>query len=330
MAVAVKNAPEAPPQQRLDPVAIGSLMGSVYVLISLAVVFYAVPRLWGVAITPLMGEALSFVDAALRLLAVLGAGAGLVIFGQRLVGTSQPVGWRAGVFSCLVAIVVLGVFTLSLGLLLERSLGEQNRVVSVLTTVVVGLALFGLAGRALFGARAKKWLVQIEEQGWFTSTGYKRTQGQKVRRGTILGVLVLAGSGIYTLMSHKALEFGLPDANHWAVPIPFTEGLAITLLPDVRFTLPIVLAVASLWFAYRVVNYPVFADFLIATEAEMNKVSWTTRKRLFQDTVVVLTTVFLLTIFIFLVDVLWGWGLSGVGVLQVPEIQKQERQQIEF
>ena len=33
-------------------------------------------------------------------------------------------------------------------------------------------------------------------------------------------------------------------------------------------------------------------DFLIATEAEMNKVSWTTRKRLVKDTIVVLVTVF--------------------------------------
>src|SRR2546430_6963945 len=40
----------------------------------------------------------------------------------------------------------------------------------------------------------------------------------------------------------------------------------------VSITLPLLLAAASLWLAYRVVNYPTFADFLIATEAEMNKV----------------------------------------------------------
>ena len=34
------------------------------------------------------------------------------------------------------------------------------------------------------------------------------------------------------------------------------------------------LAVVGLWAAYRVVNLPAFADFLIAVEAEMNKVSW--------------------------------------------------------
>ncbi len=34
----------------------------------------------------------------------------------------------------------------------------------------------------------------------------------------------------------------------------------------------------ALWLAWRVVNVPSFADFLIATEAELNKVSWTTRR----------------------------------------------------
>ena len=68
----------------------------------------------------------------------------------------------------------------------------------------------------------------------------------------------------------------------------------------------------------------------IATEAEMNKVSWPARRRLVQDTIVVLTTVFLFTVFIFLVDVLWGWGLSKVGVLQVPEHQERTTQQIDW
>src|SRR5262249_16330336 len=83
--------------------------------------------------------------------------------------------------------------------------------------------------------------------------------------------------------------------------------------------LTLFLAAAGLWLAWRVVNYPVFADFLIATEAEMNKVSWTTRRRLVQDTIVVLTTVFFLTIFLFIVDVLWFKILSNpyIGVVRI-------------
>src|SRR5207302_4724455 len=91
----------------------------------------------------------------------------------------------------------------------------------------------------------------------------------------------------------------------------------VALLPHIRFTLPILLVAAGLWLSYRLVNFPAFADFLIATEAELNKVSWTTRRRLVQDTIVVLTTMLLLTVFLFVVDVAWGWLLSKVGVLQL-------------
>jgi preprotein translocase SecE subunit len=97
---------------------------------------------------------------------------------------------------------------------------------------------------------------------------------------------------------------------------PRHEG-GITLLPDLQFTVPLILAAASLWFAWRVVNYPTFADFLIATQAEINKVSWTTRRALIRDTIVVLVTLILLTVFLFVVDLFWSSVLSSryVGVL---------------
>ena len=78
-------------------------------------------------------------------------------------------------------------------------------------------------------------------------------------------------------------------------------------------------------------NYPAFADFLIATEAEMNKVSWTTRKKLVQDTIVVLVTLFLMTVFLLAVDILWikilTWRpLSVLEVDTSAERAKQHRE----
>src|SRR6202011_2512680 len=97
----------------------------------------------------------------------------------------------------------------------------------------------------------------------------------------------------------------------------------------ISLTLPVLMFFAALWFAWRLVNWPVFADFLIATEAEMNKVSWTTRKRLVQDTIVVLVTVFLLTTFLFVVDIVWIKVLSNpwVQVLHVDVKAEQQKQQ---
>jgi preprotein translocase SecE subunit len=101
----------------------------------------------------------------------------------------------------------------------------------------------------------------------------------------------------------------------------------IPLLPAVQFTVPLVLLAASIWLAWRMVNLPVFADFLIATEAEMNKVSWTTQKRLVQDTIVVLVTVVLMAGFLFSMDVMWKQLLSWkhIGVLVIPEDKGEKK-----
>jgi preprotein translocase SecE subunit len=69
----------------------------------------------------------------------------------------------------------------------------------------------------------------------------------------------------------------------------------------------------------------VFADFLIATEAELNKVSWTTRKRLYQDTIVVLVTVVLMAFYLFAMDQVWQHVLSWrpIGVIVMGEDDTQ-------
>jgi preprotein translocase SecE subunit len=87
---------------------------------------------------------------------------------------------------------------------------------------------------------------------------------------------------------------------------------------------PLLLAALAIWIAWRVVNFPTFADFLIATEAEVNKVSWTTRRRLIQDTIVVLATVILLTVFLFVVDQAWAFLLTKVGVIQLSPTAAQQ------
>jgi preprotein translocase SecE subunit len=319
MAVAVKTSPETAPQQPLNRLAVGSLVGTLYVLGCLAII-YSIPAVWGEVLSPAMvGAAGVFVDAALRLLLTLGVAAALVLLGRRLIGQNPPHGIRAGICFGILGVLIIGLFARGIGAILERNLGENGAIVGIALTAVVGLALLVAGGMAFFRSGVERWLVQIEDQGWFSVAAYKRMQGQRVRRGTILGILILAGSGIYTLLNHKILETA---AANWEVTLPFTRGKTLLLLPDVRFTVPLLLAAASLWFAYRIVNFPVFADFLIATEAELNKVSWTTRKRLVQDTLVVLVTMLLLTGFLFVMDSVWIKVLSfrWIDVLQTERV----------
>lgn len=369
MAVAVKNSPETSSPSVFSRLPAASLVGVVFVLGSLAIVFKVLPMLWWEEWALHLSRD-SFVNWGLLVVAMFGAAAGLCLLGSHLAGPEAPHGLRAGIFTGLVGLLVITLITQGIGLWIEswvlnaRPFGESSVSVGIGLTVLVGLVLLFLFVRLFFRPTFEQRLLSFEDQGWFTLAPYKRSQGQRVRRGTILGILVLVGCGIYTMLAHRTLETG---SQSWDLRIPFTgrvvvesaggvagltagdvldqftfrdltreTGLAnvqykvvyqppLTLLPGVKYTLPLLLAAAALWLAYRIVNFPVFADFLIATEAELNKVSWTTRRRLVQDTIVVLVTVVLLTVFLFFVDQLWAFILTRVGVLHInPSAQQQE------
>lgn len=111
---------------------------------------------------------------------------------------------------------------------------------------------------------------------------YKRTQGRITRQITFAALAAVIALGLVRL---SALQTG--------------QG------PTMQFALPIVLLVIGLWASYRLVNVPVFADFLIAVEAEMNKVSWPTRSELFRASMVVLIVIFSLAVLLWAFDLFW-------------------------
>lgn len=88
--------------------------------------------------------------------------------------------------------------------------------------------------------------------------------------------------------------------------------------PMYRLVIPGVLVGAGCWFAYRVVNLPSFADFLIGVEAEMTKVSWPTRTELVRGSMVVLFTIFFLAGLLYVYDFAWNQFFMWLGVLDVP------------
>jgi len=126
----------------------------------------------------------------------------------------------------------------------------------------------------------------------FRTNIYKRTQGRITRQVTWVAVVVVAAFGLYRLQA-MLIDYG----------------------PAIQFGAPGVLLVVTLWAAYRLVNVPSFADFLIAVEAEMNKVSWPTRQELFRSSVVVLVTIFSLTVVLFVFDLIWSWFFQRIGIL---------------
>jgi preprotein translocase SecE subunit len=80
----------------------------------------------------------------------------------------------------------------------------------------------------------------------------------------------------------------------------------------IHYWAPGLLLLAGAWLSYRLVNLPVFADFLIAVEAEMNKVSWPTRPELFRASTVVLILIFSLAMILGAYDFFWGYFIRRI------------------
>lgn len=122
---------------------------------------------------------------------------------------------------------------------------------------------------------------------------YKRSQGRIARQVTCLVIWIVMAIGAYRL---------------------YTVG---NLSMPYRYVIPAAVLVVGAWFGYRIVNYPSFADFLIAVEAEMNKVTWPTSTELVRSSVVVIVLIAGLTTVLFGYDTVWSALLKYI--LQVTK-----------
>jgi preprotein translocase SecE subunit len=313
MATAVEDLKNSTPVKPVSPLTSGA-MGAGLILAGLFVALYGLPQIWNSTLTPVLAPVSLLLDALLKLNAQLAIVAGFVALGNVALGANPPKGTRGAIGLILAFLIAIVFIVRAVGMNFEAPLGP------VITLVTLG-GLLGLSYRYLTATGGRKTMITLEEQGLFSLFNYKRNQGIKARRFTMIGLIVIGVTGIYSLSNQTVLE------GDWVLNLPYT-GLALTLLTDIRHSLPLALGVGVLWLSWRVVNMPAFADFLIATEAEMYKVSWSSRKRLIQDTIVVLVFVILMTLFLMLVDFFWGWVLSlrPIGVL--PERTKPNVQEV--
>jgi preprotein translocase subunit SecE len=130
---------------------------------------------------------------------------------------------------------------------------------------------------------------------------YKRSQGRLVRQLTCLAIWIafaLASYQMYHVLPYIYRDWFKADAPRALV-----------------YALPTLVLLAGLWLGYRIVNLPTFADFLIAVEAEMNKVSWPSRTELIRASMVVIILMFGLTLVLFFYDVILTTLLKAIGVV---------------
>lgn len=119
---------------------------------------------------------------------------------------------------------------------------------------------------------------------------YKRNQGRIARQVTCAAMWVIVALGAWRAWLTMSGDSG----------IRYLIGGLILLIGG--------------WIGYRIVNVPQFADFLIAVEAEMNKVSWPSRGELIRSSVVVIFVIFLLASILFAYDLIWRELFVLIGV----------------
>ncbi|MGE5191302.1 MAG: preprotein translocase subunit SecE [Deltaproteobacteria bacterium] len=124
---------------------------------------------------------------------------------------------------------------------------------------------------------------------------YKRNQGRLARQLTAAGLGILVIFGTFVLSQGPLSAYG----------------------SGVKAGVPVAVAGVAAWVIFRLVNWPLFAEFLISVEAEMNKVSWASKPELYRATIVVLSTMFFLGIVLFAYDLIWKEILVVIGVLQL-------------
>jgi preprotein translocase subunit SecE len=130
----------------------------------------------------------------------------------------------------------------------------------------------------------------------FQMSLYKRSQGRIARQVTFGAIVLLVAIGA------------------WRTALYLRDSMSLNQSTVAATALGVGLVGA--WIAFRLVNLPSFADFLIAVEAEMNKVSWPTRTELIRSSLVVIFSILFLATILFAYDLFWKALLELIGVVR--------------
>jgi len=145
--------------------------------------------------------------------------------------------------------------------------------------------------------------------GFFTI--YKKGQGYWTRMGTALAaafISLMFAEFVYSQMT--AIPYGhAANGDPLYIPKKVCASVALAILAVILF------------FAWRAMNKPSHVDFLIATDSEMKKVNWTTRKELIGSTKVVIFFVILISLILFLLDLVFGYFFQMIKVLEFGPFQ---------
>jgi preprotein translocase, SecE subunit, bacterial len=163
----------------------------------------------------------------------------------------------------------------------------------------------------------------------FSTKLYKNSQGRVVRRSTMIGIIVAIAWGALQFVQTNAgavvmqgiawlVSFVTP-----AVPegVKLEDATGLAALPgrldsqQMIYLVGGIIALLGIWLAFRIVNMPRVAEFLIAVEAEMVKVSWPNKKEVYVTTIVVITVMMIFCVLLASYDLIWQHLFRALHVL---------------
>ncbi|HUT30318.1 MAG TPA: preprotein translocase subunit SecE [Sedimentisphaerales bacterium] len=119
---------------------------------------------------------------------------------------------------------------------------------------------------------------------------YKRGQGSYTRLWSAFGFAIIVTLGCWRL--YNLLEAGMPGLSRRA------SLWVATMVPAGLF-------IASSLLIFWLVNKPAVADFMIAAEGEIKKVSWSSRKEIAVSTFIVIIVVIIMAVLLGITDLLF-------------------------
>ncbi len=138
-------------------------------------------------------------------------------------------------------------------------------------------------------------------QGFFTI--YKKGQGYWTRicsAGAAALLVLLTAQFLFTQLPPNIPWFNNHRGWLWGIVVGVIAATTILI--------------------WRLMNNPGNVDFLIATDSEMKKVNWTSRKELIGSTKVVIFFMFVIAISLFVIDLLFGYLFYLLRVLKTPPL----------
>jgi len=129
---------------------------------------------------------------------------------------------------------------------------------------------------------------------------YKPEQGKKTRWGTMIAFGALIAWGTYFVWEQLQVFEG-------------DDQIALLVTAGVPLLFAVVCGAGLWWVTFS--NRPA-GDFFIATEGEMKKVSWSTRREVIGSTKVVILFTIFISLFLFVVDLVFQFAFRALGVLK--------------